>query len=60
MYLESKSEPANRICIANDDNQIVKALFLAVKPKSEEFNTILTTKLNDPVLKMASFVTNLQ
>ena len=37
-----------------------QSTFLAVKPKTEEFNTILTTKLNDPVLKMASFVTNLQ
>ena len=37
-----------------------QSTFLAVKPKTEEFNTILTTKLNDPVLKLASFVTNLQ
>ena len=37
-----------------------QSTFLAVKPKTEELNTILTTKLNDPVLKMASFVTNLQ
>ena len=29
--------------------------FLAVKPKTEGFNTILTTKLNDHVLIMASF-----
>ena len=35
-----------------------QSTFLAVKPKTGEFNTILTTKLNDPVLKMASFVTN--
>ena len=32
--------------------------FLAVKPKTEGFNTILTTKLNDHVLIMASFETN--
>ena len=32
--------------------------FLAVKPKTEGFNTILTTKLNDDVLIMASFETN--
>ena len=32
--------------------------FLAVKPKTEGFNTILTTKLNDYVLIMASFETN--
>ena len=37
-----------------------QSTFLAVKQKTEEFNTILTTKLNDPVLKMASFVTNIQ
>ena len=31
--------------------------FLAVKPKIKEFDTILTFKLNDSVLKLASFVT---